>query len=107
MNLPPPPPLHQLPTPPPTTAISSTIKVSTWNYLNPFNIVDYVVYIYYSQANYGYGNIDKDRDLREIREEEGIPDLEDDTDKSLRVNYLSQDEITDDSDCFSEATSTK
>ncbi|CAL5324008.1 unnamed protein product [Camellia sinensis] len=51
-------------------------EVSSWDYLNPFSVIDDNFSRYYFEGRYetGFGSIGPD--LREVREKEGIPDLE-------------------------------
>ncbi|KAI8030163.1 Nitrate regulatory gene2 protein [Camellia lanceoleosa] len=51
-------------------------EVSSWDYLNPFSVIDDTFSRYYFEGRYetGFGSIGPD--LREVREKEGIPDLE-------------------------------
>ncbi|KAA8531127.1 hypothetical protein F0562_005836 [Nyssa sinensis] len=58
-------------------------EVSTWDYLNPFNLVDDIFPSNFFRGRYGSGFSSSDSDLREMREREGIPDLEYDTKRSL------------------------
>ncbi|XAR62815.1 hypothetical protein NMG60_11017696 [Bertholletia excelsa] len=59
------------PPPPP-----SPPKVSAWDFLNPFDTYDGG---YYSYGNYRYGSVGSSPDSNEVRQREGIPDLEDET----------------------------
>ncbi|KAK6238295.1 hypothetical protein QUC31_003764 [Theobroma cacao] len=61
-------------TPAPST--SPINNIVDWYYLNPFKIIDDINY--YSQ-NYCFSEFNSDQDFREVREREGIPDLEDET----------------------------
>ncbi|GMP79460.1 hypothetical protein CsSME_00034993 [Camellia sinensis var. sinensis] len=62
------------PPPPP-----SPPKVSAWNFLNPFDGYDSGYPGYYSYSRHGGGSIASSPDSNEVREREGIPDLEDET----------------------------
>ncbi|KAI8551019.1 hypothetical protein RHMOL_Rhmol06G0152200 [Rhododendron molle] len=66
------------PPPPPSP------KVSGWDFLNPFDMFDSGGYSGYYSSSYGqkdgYGSIASSPDSNEVREREGIPDLEDETD---------------------------
>ncbi|KAJ4831960.1 hypothetical protein Tsubulata_018825 [Turnera subulata] len=57
-------------------------RVSTWDYLNVFETYDsgggYPGYLS-GGARYGYGSTTSSPDSKEVREREGIPDLEDET----------------------------
>jgi hypothetical protein len=60
-------------------------KVSTWDYFNVFDAYDnggsggYPGY--YPNARYGYGSSTSSLDSKEVREREGIPDLEDEAEQ--------------------------
>ena len=53
-------------------------KVSAWDFLNPFDSYDSVYPSYYSHSRYGSA-AGSSPDSKEVREREGIPDLEDET----------------------------
>ncbi|KAA8546419.1 hypothetical protein F0562_002842 [Nyssa sinensis] len=61
------------PPPPPSP------KVSAWEFLNPFDSYDNGYPGYISQGRYGYGSSASSPDSNEVREREGIPPLEDET----------------------------
>ncbi|KAJ4965867.1 hypothetical protein NE237_017716 [Protea cynaroides] len=61
------------PSPPPP------MEVSTWDFLDPFNSIDNGYSGYYSRGSYRVGSITSSFDSKEVREREGIPDLEDET----------------------------
>ncbi|XP_042520743.1 protein ALTERED PHOSPHATE STARVATION RESPONSE 1 [Macadamia integrifolia] len=69
-NLPPTPPMATPPPPPPP-------EVSAWDFLDPFNSVDGGYPGYYSRGSYRIGSSTSSPDSKEVREREGIPDLED------------------------------
>jgi len=62
-------------------------RVSTWDYFNVFDAYDnggsggYPAYHPY--ARYGYGSSTSSPDSKEVREREGIPDLEDETEQEV------------------------
>ncbi|KAF9682633.1 hypothetical protein SADUNF_Sadunf05G0129200 [Salix dunnii] len=62
-------------------------KVSTWDYFNVFDAYDnggsggYPGY--YTNARYGYGSSASSPDSKEVREREGIPDLEDEAEQEV------------------------
>ncbi|KAM7511090.1 hypothetical protein LguiB_009965 [Lonicera macranthoides] len=66
------------PPPPP-----SPPKVSAWDFLNPFDVYDSGYPGYYSQGKYSYGSIASSPDSNEVREREGIPDLEEETENEV------------------------
>ncbi|GAB4862086.1 hypothetical protein Ancab_037339 [Ancistrocladus abbreviatus] len=69
------------PRPPPTPP---SPKVSAWDYFNPFDGFDNNTYPnYYSQSRYGSGSNTSSPDSAEIREREGIPDLEEETESEV------------------------
>lgn len=68
-------PSRPAPPPPPP----SPPKVSTWDFINVFEGYDYGYPDYNSQNRYGYGSIQSSPDSNEVREREGIPELEDET----------------------------
>ncbi|KAJ4950052.1 hypothetical protein NE237_026884 [Protea cynaroides] len=69
-NLPPSPPRGTPPPPSPPT-------VSAWDFLDPFNSIDGGYPGYYSRESYRIGSSTSSPDSKEVREREGIPDLED------------------------------
>ncbi|KAM1134616.1 hypothetical protein ACFX19_044421 [Malus domestica] len=74
----PPPPAGPPPAPP------SPPRVSTWDFLNVFDTFDNSGYPgYYPKARYGYGSTTSSPDSKEVREREGIPDLEDETEQEV------------------------
>ena len=64
--------------PPP---LPSPPKVSAWDFFNPFDIYDSGYPGYYSQSK--YGSIASSPDSNEVREREGIPDLEEETENEV------------------------
>lgn len=59
-------------------------KVSAWDYFNPFQNFEGGAYPgYYSQNTNGYGSSTSSPDSREVREREGIPDLEEETESEV------------------------
>ncbi|XP_017981663.1 PREDICTED: uncharacterized protein LOC18592362 [Theobroma cacao] len=70
------------PQPPPEPP--SPPSVSTWDFLNVFDTFDNSVYPgYHPAARYGYGSTTSSPDSKEVREREGIPDLEDETEPEM------------------------
>lgn len=71
------------PSPPgPPPAPPSPPRVSSWDFFNVFDTYDSSGYPgYYSTSKYGYGSSTGSPDSNEIREREGIPDLEDETEQ--------------------------
>ncbi|XP_057490552.1 nitrate regulatory gene2 protein-like [Actinidia eriantha] len=61
------------PPPPPSP------KVSAWDFFNPFDMYDSGYNGYYSHGKSRYGSVGSSPDSSEVREREGIPDLEDET----------------------------
>ncbi|XP_047325574.1 nitrate regulatory gene2 protein [Impatiens glandulifera] len=73
-------PPSPLPEPPPPPSPN----VSSWDFLNPFDTFDHGYAGYYSQNNiYENGSIVSSPEINEVREREGIPDLEDETDPEV------------------------
>ncbi|KAF9611241.1 hypothetical protein IFM89_028311 [Coptis chinensis] len=68
-NRPPSPAVPPSPPPPP--------QYSTWDFLNPFESVENTYSSYYPEGRYGVGSISSSPDSVEVRQREGIPDLED------------------------------
>ncbi|KAK9271176.1 hypothetical protein L1049_026765 [Liquidambar formosana] len=68
------------PTPPPAPP---SPKVSAWDFLNPFDSYDNGYPGYYSQSRYGFGSTTSSPDSKEVREREGIPDLEEETEQEM------------------------
>ncbi|XVE60310.1 hypothetical protein DITRI_Ditri05aG0118400 [Diplodiscus trichospermus] len=73
------------PSPPqPPPAPPSPPRNSTWDFLNVFDTSDNSGYPgYYPAARYGYGSSNSSPDSKEVREREGIPDLEDETEPEM------------------------
>ncbi|OMO78576.1 hypothetical protein COLO4_24708 [Corchorus olitorius] len=70
------------PQPPP--APPSPPSVSPWDFFNVFDSFDNNGYPgYYPAARYGYGSTTSSPDSKEVREREGIPDLEDETEPEM------------------------
>ncbi|KAE8684499.1 hypothetical protein F3Y22_tig00111128pilonHSYRG00043 [Hibiscus syriacus] len=70
------------PQPPP--APPSPPRNSTWDFLNVFDTFDNSGYPgYYPASRYGYGSTTSSPDSKEVREREGIPDLEDETEPEM------------------------
>ena len=69
------PPRPALPSPP-------SPKVSAWDFLNPFDSYDSVYPSYYSHSRYRSA-AGSSPDSKEVREREGIPDLEDETEQEV------------------------
>lgn len=65
------------PPPPPSP------KVSTWDFLNPFDAYDSGYAGYYAQYGYGKGSSASSPDSTEVRKREGIPDLEEETENEV------------------------
>ncbi|XP_048129666.1 nitrate regulatory gene2 protein isoform X2 [Rhodamnia argentea] len=72
---------EKLQQPPP--APPSPPGVSSWDYLNVFETYDNGYASYYPKGNYGYGSTTSSPDSKEVREREGIPDLEDETETEM------------------------
>ncbi|KAL6962167.1 hypothetical protein U1Q18_037121 [Sarracenia purpurea var. burkii] len=79
MGSPSPGPRNQPPSPPAEPPPPPSPKVSAWDFLNPFDVYDSGYNGYYLNNKYGYGSIGSSPDSNEVREREGIPDLEDET----------------------------
>ncbi|KAJ7965542.1 Protein of unknown function (DUF630 and DUF632) [Quillaja saponaria] len=71
------------PSPPPPPVPPSPPRVSTWDFLNVFDAYDTSYPAYYSQSKYGLGSTTSSPDSKEVREREGIPDLEDETEQEV------------------------
>ncbi|XWS25122.1 hypothetical protein CRYUN_Cryun27aG0043300 [Craigia yunnanensis] len=84
-----------LPQPPP--APPSPPRNSTWDFLNVFDSFDNSGYPgYYPSARYVYGSTSSSPDLKEVKEREGIPDLEDETaPEMLRAAHKEKRKIMD------------
>ncbi|XP_057727109.1 protein ROLLING AND ERECT LEAF 2-like [Arachis stenosperma] len=75
--------------PPPPPAPPSPPRVSAWDFLNVFDSYDngYSGYLS-SQGRYGFGSISSSPDSNEVREREGIPELEDETEQEVLKEVL-------------------
>lgn len=74
--------------PPPPPAPPSPPSVSTWDFLNVFETFDanssgYPSYYPQSRYGYGYGSTTSSPDSKEVREREGIPELEEETEQQV------------------------
>ncbi|XP_065881958.1 nitrate regulatory gene2 protein [Euphorbia lathyris] len=70
----------------PPPAPPSPPRVSGWDFLNVFETYDNDISPYpaiYSAGKYGYGSTTSSPDSKEVREREGIPDLEDETEHEV------------------------
>ncbi|CAI9787044.1 unnamed protein product [Fraxinus pennsylvanica] len=65
------------PPPPPSP------KATAWDFFNLFDGHDDGYQGYYSTGGYGYGSISSSPDSNEVREREGIPDLEEETENEV------------------------
>lgn len=63
-------------------------KASAWDFFDPFNAVDSGYAGYYSGVGYGYGSNYSSPDSTEVREREGIPDLEEETETETYKEFL-------------------
>lgn len=63
-------------------------KASAWDFFDPFNAVDSGYAGYYSGVGYGYGSNYSSPDSTEVREREGIPDLEEETETEIYKEFL-------------------
>ncbi|KAF8404075.1 hypothetical protein HHK36_008952 [Tetracentron sinense] len=81
MGSPPRGPYYNRPQSPPAAppAPPSPPRVSAWDFLNPFDSFENAYPMYYSRGRYGFGSSTSSPDSKEVREKEGIPDLEDET----------------------------
>ncbi|KAH6782651.1 hypothetical protein C2S51_007944 [Perilla frutescens var. frutescens] len=58
-------------------------KVTAWDFFDPFNVFDSAYPGYYSGGGFGYGSNYSSPDSTEVREREGIPDLEEETESEV------------------------
>ncbi|KAL8485640.1 hypothetical protein ACS0TY_027795 [Phlomoides rotata] len=63
-------------------------KASAWDFFNPFDTVDNGYPDYYSSGRFGYGSNYSSPDSTEVREREGIPDLEEETESEVYKEVL-------------------
>ncbi|KAG8378254.1 hypothetical protein BUALT_Bualt08G0118500 [Buddleja alternifolia] len=63
-------------------------KASGWDFFNPFDVFDNGYPEYYSSGKYGYGTNSSSPDSTEVREREGIPDLEEETESEVFKEVL-------------------
>ncbi|XP_075485734.1 LOW QUALITY PROTEIN: uncharacterized protein LOC142525345 [Primulina tabacum] len=63
-------------------------KASGWDFFNPFDVSDNGYLSYYSSGRYGHGSNTSSPDSNELREREGIPDLEEDTENEASNDFL-------------------
>ncbi|KAL0351506.1 UNVERIFIED_CONTAM: protein ALTERED PHOSPHATE STARVATION RESPONSE 1 [Sesamum calycinum] len=63
-------------------------KASTWDFFNPFDVYDNGYPGYYSSGRYGYASNSSSPDSTEVREREGIPDLEEETENEVYKEVL-------------------
>ncbi|KAI9106655.1 hypothetical protein K1719_022183 [Acacia pycnantha] len=69
--------------PPPPPAPPSPPVVSSWDFFNVFDTYDNGYPGYYPQSRYGVGSSTSSPDSKEVREREGIPELEDETEQEV------------------------
>ncbi|XP_057492396.1 protein ALTERED PHOSPHATE STARVATION RESPONSE 1-like [Actinidia eriantha] len=58
-------------------------EVSAWDYFNPFTVIDDIFSSDYFEGRYESNFSSIDPNLREVREKEGIPDLEEESEQDL------------------------
>lgn len=71
------------PSPPAEPPPPPSPKASVWDFLNPFEAIDQGYSNYLPHGGYGYGSNSSSPDLKEVREREGIPDLEEETETEI------------------------
>ncbi|KAK4276720.1 hypothetical protein QN277_014837 [Acacia crassicarpa] len=69
--------------PPPPPPPPSPPVVSSWDFFNVFDTYDNGYPGYYPQSRYGFGSSTSSPDSKEVREREGIPELEDETEQEV------------------------
>lgn len=74
--------------PPPPPAPPSPPRVSAWDFLNFFDSYDNGYQHPGSLPGYGYGSNTSSPDSKEVREREGIPELEDETEHEVMVKEV-------------------
>ena len=74
--------------PPPPPAPPSPPRVSAWDFLNVFDSYDNGYPGYLSQGRFGFGSHSSSPDSKEVREREGIPELEDETEQEVMKEVL-------------------
>ncbi|KAK6938389.1 protein of unknown function DUF632 [Dillenia turbinata] len=74
---------NRKPSPPAAPPSPPSPKVSAWDFLNPFDSYDNFYPSYYPRSRYVHGSTASSPDSKEVREREGIPDLEDDTEPEV------------------------
>ncbi|XP_073141522.1 uncharacterized protein [Henckelia pumila] len=72
---------EETPPPPPPVA-------SGWDFFNPFDVFDNGYPNYYSSGTYGHLSNSSSPDSNEVREREGIPDLEEETESEVYKEVL-------------------
>ncbi|PIN10220.1 hypothetical protein CDL12_17190 [Handroanthus impetiginosus] len=63
-------------------------KGSAWDFFNPFDVFENGYPGYYLSGRYGYGSDYSSPDSSEVREREGIPDLEEETENEVYKEVL-------------------
>ncbi|XP_075517182.1 uncharacterized protein LOC142551694 [Primulina tabacum] len=63
-------------------------KASGWDFFNPFDVSDNGYPSYYLNGGFGYESNHNSPDSIELREREGIPDLEEDTENEVSKEFL-------------------
>nr|GME08243.1 nitrate regulatory gene2 protein [Ipomoea batatas] len=76
------------PSPPAEPPPPPSPKASVWDFLNPFEAIEQQGDSSYFPhgGGYGYGSNSSSPDLKEVREREGIPDLEEETETELHMD---------------------
>ncbi|KAL7246243.1 hypothetical protein ACSBR2_001380 [Camellia fascicularis] len=96
MRSPPPEAPIQQPKPPVDPPPPPSPKVSSWDFFNPFDVYDSGYLGYDSYGKYGYGSVASSPDSNEVREREGIPDLEDETEtESFREVHVGKKKLNE------------
>ncbi|XP_060673466.1 nitrate regulatory gene2 protein-like [Ziziphus jujuba] len=91
---------YRQPSPPaPPPAPPSPPRVSTWDFLNIFDTTDNGGYPgYYTPGRYRYGSTTSSPDSNEVRQREGIPDLEDETEQeAVKESHKLKKKVEEDS----------
>ncbi|KAF7829819.1 nitrate regulatory gene2 protein [Senna tora] len=77
-------------TPAPPPAPPSPPAVSSWDFLNVFDTYDNGYPGFYQEHRYGIGSTTSSPDSKEVREREGIPELEDETEQEAVKDVLKE-----------------
>lgn len=83
------------PSPPKEPPPPPAANVSAWDYFNPFDAVESSYSAYYSHKQNSSASVSSSPNSSEVREREGIPDLEEETETEMYKEYHKGNKLSD------------